>query len=115
EHGRSSALCYGRHARRSDQAPFLRLIINGVALDADALIELGRSLRPEHCGTAPGQKTAGGHKRALIEEIERARLMGAVRPPDDYGEWVSGAAAFKRAFPDDPDDAFQCPEAWSAP
>ena len=47
EHGRSPALCYGRHARRSDQAPSRRLIIDGAALDADALIELGRSLRPE--------------------------------------------------------------------
>ncbi len=46
EHGRSPALCYGRHARRSDQAPHRRLIIDGAALDTDALFELGRSLRP---------------------------------------------------------------------
>jgi hypothetical protein len=114
EHGRSPALCYGRHARRSDQAPYRRLIINGLALDADALIELGRSLRPEHSGAAPTHRTEGGRKRALIEEIERARLMGLVRPPDNYGEWASGAAAFKRAFPDDPETAFKCFDAWSA-
>jgi hypothetical protein len=47
ELGRSPALCYGRHARRSDEAPFRRFLIDGAALDADALLELGRSLRPE--------------------------------------------------------------------
>jgi hypothetical protein len=46
--------------------------------------------------------------------MERARLLGAVRPPNDYSEWISGAAAFKRAFPDDIDAAFQCFDAWSA-
>ena len=40
--------------------------------------------------------------------------MGSVRPPDDYGEWMSGAAAFKRAFPDDLESAFDCYDAWSA-
>lgn len=114
EHGRSPALCYGRHARRSDKAPYQRVIIDGAALDADALLELGRSLRPQRRGAAPGQKTGGRRKRALAEEIERARLMGAVRSPDAYGEWMSGAAAFKRAFPDDIEAAFQCYDAWSA-
>jgi hypothetical protein len=112
EHGRSAALCYGRHARRSNQAPYRRIVIKGAALDTDALIELGRSLRPEHSG--PTQKTGGGRKRALVEEIERTKLMGAVRPPDDYGEWASGAAAFKRAIPDDNEAAFECYDAWSA-
>jgi hypothetical protein len=114
EHGRSTALCYGRHARRSDQAPYRRVIIDGVALKADALIELGQSLRPERNGAEPGQKSRGGYKRADVEEIERARLMGAVRPPDEYGEWMSGAAAFKRAFPDDFETACQCFDVWSA-
>jgi hypothetical protein len=98
--------------RRSNEASYRREIIKGAALDADTLIELGRSLRPEHSG--PTQKTGGGRKRALLEQIERARLMGAVRPPDDYGEWVSGAAAFKRAILDDNEAAFQCHDAWSA-
>src|SRR4029077_16102916 len=76
EHGRSSALCYGRHARRSDQAPFQRLVIDGAALDADALIELGKSLRPARRGENPSQQGKGIRKRALIEELERAKLMG---------------------------------------
>src|SRR5262249_17592256 len=50
----------------------------------------------------------------LIEEIERATLMGTVRAPDDYGEWVSGAGAFKRAFLDDIEAAFRCFDTWSA-
>jgi hypothetical protein len=114
EHGRSPALCYGRHARRSDQAPYRRLIINGAALDADALIELGLSLRPGHSRATPALRTASWRKRALTEEMERARLMGTVRPPDDYCEWVGGAAAFKRALPDDSDGAFRCYDTWSA-
>jgi Primase C terminal 2 (PriCT-2) len=114
EHGRSAYLCYGRHARRSNEAPFRRTIIDGAALDADALIELGRSLRPEHSRAIASPKTAGGRKRALIEEIERTKLMGTVRAPDEYGEWISGAAAFKRAFPSDNEAAFQCYDAWSA-
>lgn len=87
EHGRSSALCYGRHARRSDQAPFQRLILDGAALDAEALLELGNSLRPERSSEAQSQTSKGIRKRALIEELERAKLLGAVRPPNDYGEW----------------------------
>lgn len=114
EHGRSPSLCYGQHARRGDQAPYRRLIIDGAALNADMLIELGHSLRPEHPKASPNQKTGSGHKRTLVEEIERARLMGTVRSPDDYGEWVSGAAAFKRAFSDDIEAAFQCYDVWSA-
>ena len=113
EHGRSTALCYGRHARRSDRAPYRRLIIEGAVLNADALIEIGHSLRPKP-NTARSSKTRSGRQHAPIEEIERARLMGAVRPPDDYGEWVSGAAAFKRAFPDNVESAFDCYDAWSA-
>jgi hypothetical protein len=114
EHGRSTALCYGRHARRSDQAPYRRVIIDGAALKADALIELGQSLRPERNRAEQGQKPRGGYKRAVIEDIERTRLMGAVRPPDEYSEWMSGAAAFKRAFPDDFEAACQCFDVWSA-
>jgi hypothetical protein len=114
EHGRSIALCYGRHARRSNEALFRRIIVDGAALDADALIELGRSLRPEHSRAIAVPKTTAGRKRALIEELERSRLMGAVRPPDNYGEWMSGAAAFKRAFPGDDEAALQCYDAWSA-
>ena len=114
EHGRSSALCYGQHARRSDQAPYKRQIIDGAALNADALIELGHSLRPKPSKPTLGTKTRVGCQRAPVEELERARLMGSVRPPDNYGEWMSGAAAFKRAFPDDLELAFDCYDAWSA-
>jgi hypothetical protein len=39
--------------------------------------------------------------------------MGKVRRPDDYNEWMSGAGAFKRAFPSDPEIAFQCFDSWS--
>ncbi len=114
EHGRSSALCYGRHARRNDQAPFQRLIIDGAALDADALLELGKSLRPARGGGAPKQPGNAIRKGALIEVLERATLMGKVRASDDYGEWIAGAAAFKRAFPGNTEAAFQCFDAWSA-
>jgi hypothetical protein len=47
-------------------------------------------------------------------ERERAGLMGSVRPPDEYGEWVSGAAAFKRAFPGHTEAALECFDTWSA-
>jgi hypothetical protein len=114
EHGRSSALCYGRHARRSDQAPFRRLVLDGAALDAETLLELGESLRPARGSEAPNETGKHARKRALIDELERAQLMGAVRASDDYGEWVAGAAAFKRAFPKDTEAAFRCFDAWSA-
>jgi hypothetical protein len=114
EHGRSSALCYGQHARRNDQAPYRRLVIEGAALNADALVELGRSLRPGRSEAAPSQTRRAERKRTRIEEIERARLMGTVFPPDDYNHWMSGAAAYKRALPNDPEAAFLCFDAWSA-
>jgi hypothetical protein len=114
EHGRSSALCYGRHARRSDQAPFRRLVIDGAALDAEALLQLGKSLRPARSSGVPNKPGKPIRKRALIEELERAQLMGSVRAPDDFGEWIAGAAAFKRAFPGNTEAAFQCFDAWSA-
>ena len=114
EHGRSSALCYGRHARRSDQAPFQRLVIDGAALDAEALLELGKSLRPARSSDVPSQPGKGIRKRTLIDELERAHLVGTLRAPNDYGEWVAGAAAFKRKFPDDVEAAFRCFDAWSA-
>jgi hypothetical protein len=114
EHGRSSALCYGRHARRSDQAPFQRLVIDGAALDANALLEFGKSLRPARSGGVPKQPGNAIRQRALIDELERAKLMGTARAPDDYGEWVAGAAAFKRAISGNTEAAFQCFDAWSA-
>jgi hypothetical protein len=114
EHGRSPSLCYGRHARRSDQAPFQRLVVDGAALDAEALLELGKSLRPARSSEASNQTAKVARKRALIEELERSKLMGAVRAPDDYGEWAAGAAAFKRAFPEDTEAAFRCFDVWSA-
>jgi Primase C terminal 2 (PriCT-2) len=114
EHGRSSSLCYGRHARRSDQAPFQRLVIDGAALDANALLEFGKSLRPARSGGVPKQPGNAVRKKALVEELERAKLMGAIRPPDDYGEWIAGAAAFKRGLGGNAEAAFQCFDAWSA-
>lgn len=114
EHGRSPALCYGRHARRSDQAPFQRLVIDGAALDADALLELGKTLRPARSSEVPNRPGKGIGNRGLTEELERARLMGEIRPPDEYGEWIAGAAAFKRALPGNAEAAFQCFDAWSA-
>jgi hypothetical protein len=113
EHGRSPALCYGKHARRSDEAPSRRLIIEGAALDADALIALGHSLRPQQNRPVGSSQAASARQRAPVEEIECARLMGSVRPPDEYGEWMSGAAAFKRAFPGNVEAAFDCYDAWS--
>jgi hypothetical protein len=112
EHGRSSALCYGRHVRRSQDAPHRRVMIDGAALDADALIELGRSLIPASAPIQPG--TGRRHTRDLTEELERTRLLGAVFPPDQYGDWMPGAGAFKRRFPDNPAAALQCFDVWSA-
>jgi hypothetical protein len=112
-HGRSPAQCYGRHARRAIDAPYQREILDGYALSADALIERGRALRPE----CPGGSSSTGptaRKRAVVEESERARLMGAVRPPDRYKDWIGGAGAFKRALPTDEEGAFKCFDAWSA-
>jgi hypothetical protein len=112
EHGRSPALCYGGHARRSADAPYKRRILDGAALDADALLDFGRSLRlPPSSITTP---KANGGRRSLIEEIERSRLLGSVLPPDRYGDWFPGAAAFKRALPDDVEGAFQCFDTWSS-
>jgi hypothetical protein len=113
DHGRSISLCYGRHVRRSVDAPYKRVIIQGAALNTDALIELGQSLRPY---PAPKEPAPGEHasKHVLIEEIVRTRLMCAVRPPDEYGEWYPMAAACKRAFPNDQEAAFQCFDVGSA-
>jgi hypothetical protein len=80
EHGRSPAQCYGQHARRSYEAPYRRLVIEGAALDADALIALGHSLRPRQ-NKVGSSKAGSGGQRAPAEEIERVRLMGSVRPP----------------------------------
>ena len=114
EAGASVAQCYGQHARRSADTKSQRIILPGGVLDADALIELGQSLQPanpQYDNTE--SKTAYKH-RALAEEIERVKLMGAVRPPDDYEDWFPGAAAFKREHPDDEERAFACFDAWSA-
>ena len=56
EAGQPAAQCYGIHARRSEDAPYRREILAGGALDADALIELGRSLQPQH----PERETSTG-------------------------------------------------------
>jgi putative DNA primase/helicase len=112
-HGRSPAQCYGRHARRADDAPHRCEILDGYALSADALIERGRALRPERPSGSSTTSTPTS-KRAALEEIERARLMGAVRPADQYRDWIAGAGAFKRALPCDEAGAFECFDIWSA-
>jgi hypothetical protein len=70
EHGRSAALCYGRHARRSEEASCNRLVIEGHTFNVDLLLELGRSLRPQF-DNARFQKTAPDRKYAISEELER--------------------------------------------
>ena len=99
--GRSPAQCYGGHARRAGDTPYRREVLNGSALNADALIARGRSLRPDR-PDGPFATSVTTPKRAALEEFERSRLMGAVLPPDQYQEWAAGAAAFKRAMPEMP-------------
>jgi hypothetical protein len=113
EHGRSPALCYGRHARRSAEAPYRRAVLDGAALDADALLVYGRSLRSQPAAPSNAPYN-GATRRTLLEEIERARLLGVVLPPDRYGDWIAGAGAFKRALPGDSEGAFRCFDEWSA-
>jgi hypothetical protein len=109
--GRSAALCYGRHARRSADAPYRREIFDGAAVNVDAVIAHGRSLRPHYDETQP--KSTWKPKRKLAEELERMKLRGAVLPPDNYDNWFKWAGACKRAFPDDPEGAFKLFEAYS--
>lgn len=111
--GRSPAQCYGRHTRRTPQASFRRVILDGAALDTDALIGLGKSLQPDGRGR-PQQQLHGARTADTTAEVERARLLGKVRPPNEYTEWMSGAGAFKRAYPSDRELAFRCFDAWSA-
>jgi hypothetical protein len=114
ESGQSIALCYGIHARRSDDAPFRKEFVAGGVIDADALIELGRSLQPEKPQYEPAA-SKGTHKhRGLAEDIERTKLMGAARPPDEYDDWYPAAAAFKREYPNDEERAFLLFDAWSS-
>jgi hypothetical protein len=47
KHGRSPAMRYPIHARRNENAPYRRLIIEGAALNADRLIRLSRTLQPQ--------------------------------------------------------------------
>jgi hypothetical protein len=107
ECGKSISQCYGQHARRSADTLSRRERIDGAALNADALVALGKSLRPEYGGTWD-QNSRSKFKRSLAEEIERTKLMGAVLPPDDYTNWMSSAGAFKRAFPNDEEAAWAC-------
>jgi hypothetical protein len=107
EHGRSPWQCYGKHVRRSVDAHPKRVIIDGAAFDADALIALGRSLHPPRSEREP-KAPEFAPAYSLLEQTARVWLMCTVRPPDTYGEWFPMAAACKRAFPDDIDTAFQC-------
>ena len=50
--GRSASLCYGMHAHRSADAPSLRIVVDGSALNVDALIELGRTLQSRSTTTS---------------------------------------------------------------
>jgi hypothetical protein len=110
--GRSAALCYGRHARRSADAPCRREIwFDGAAVNVDTVIAHGRSLRPHYDETR--SKSDWKPRRKLAEELERMKLRGAVPPPDDYDKWFKWAAACKRAFANDPEGAFRLFEAYS--
>jgi hypothetical protein len=114
ESGQSTAQCYGIHARRSEDAPYRREFVAGGVIDADALIGFGRSLQPEKPQYEPAA-SKGTHKhRGLAEDIERVKLMGAARPPDEYDDWYPAAAAFKREYPNDEERAFLLFDAWSS-
>ena len=73
EAGQTLSQCYGIHARRSNDAPHKRVVLPGAALNADALIALGRQLMP--ATKAPAKKTptpAVKHEGTTIEEIRSA-------------------------------------------
>ena len=71
--GRTLLQCYGIHARRSNDAPHKRVVLQGAALDAEAVIALGRRLMPAKKASSP----AARHEHppgqaAAIEQIHSA-------------------------------------------
>ena len=77
--GRSCSQCYGQHARRSDQASHRRLIIEGAALNADALIELGQK---------PVQVQAAG---AEVKSLTEGNSWFEKLPPEQKDEAIRHA------------------------
>jgi hypothetical protein len=71
--GRTLSQCYGMHARRSTDALHRRVVIEGAALNVDALVALGRSLQPAK--KAPAAAARLGNRpdhAATIEQIRSA-------------------------------------------
>ena len=71
--GRTLSQCYGTHARRSNDAPHERVVLDGAALNVDALVALGRRVMPAKKASSPAAK----HSRppgqaATIEQIRSA-------------------------------------------
>ncbi len=77
--GRSCSQCYGQHARRSDQAPHRRLIIEGAALNADALIELGQSLKPVQAQAAGAEVKSLTEGNSWFEKLPPEQKDEAIR------------------------------------
>jgi hypothetical protein len=77
--GRSCSQCYGQHARRSDQAPHRRLIIEGAALNADALIELGQSLKPVQVQAAGAEVKSLTEGNSWFEKLPPEQKDEAIR------------------------------------
>ena len=71
--GRTRSQCYGMHARRSTEAPYKRVVIEGAALNVDALVALGRSLQPaKKAPAAAGKPGNRPDQAATIEQIRSA-------------------------------------------
>jgi hypothetical protein len=105
--GQTLSQCYGMHARRSHDAQHKRVVLPGTALDADALIALGRRFMP----AKKAQASAAEHLEhgVTIEEIRSAVefLSGYL---DDHPEalteehdWMNLARSFAH-------QAWRCPD-----
>jgi hypothetical protein len=69
EAGQTLSQCYGKHARRSTDAPHKRVVIEGAALNADALVALGRHLMQ-------AKEVLGGDPAAAAKDL----------PPDGFNQ-----------------------------
>ena len=110
--GERPSQCYGMHARRSNDAPHKRVVLDGAALNVDALVALGRSLVPAKApaNDAKYKKPAG---RVPIEEI-RSAASAFIDHPEviaDEKDWMDKLArplAHQAAcFPDQRDELEQ--------
>jgi hypothetical protein len=99
---------YGMHARRSHDAPHNRVVLDGVALNADALVALGRQMMPARTTTVTEHQNVQGHS-AAIEEIRSAAefCSGYLdEHPElfaDENDWMDLARSFAH-------QAWRCPE-----